>query len=52
MDSRKEVKQNKHIRTSYSLLTGEEKKIYWESFKMMAKGITIDEEKPPKNDHG
>ncbi len=52
MDTKKEFKQNNKIRISYSQLTGEEKKVYWENFKMMAKITPKDDELPPKFEHG
>ena len=52
MDNQKELKQNHRIRTTYSQLSGEEKKTYWENFKMMAKSTPTNEEEAPKFDHG
>lgn len=51
MEERKEVKQKNRIRISYAQLTGEEKKVYWENFKRMAKVTPTDDEIPSKIDH-
>jgi predicted secreted acid phosphatase len=52
MNNRKEVKQENRIRVSYNQLTGEEKKVYWENFKRMAKDIPINTHEDKIKDQG
>jgi predicted secreted acid phosphatase len=52
MDNQKEVKQNHRIRITYSQLSGEEKKVYWENFKTMAKQTPRDDQEAIKFDQG